>query len=76
MLKTDPQKNDQKIVFSFKAVFQARKPSENEGPGRPKIDHKSHLILEKPKLKNKQTLPHFSSFFLVPKPSKIVTKRG
>ena len=58
-----PKRVSKNRPFLLKTVFQPPKPSENEGPDPPKINQKSPLILEGPKLKNKQTLPHFSSFF-------------
>ena len=73
--KQIPKKNIKKSIFSIKAVCQPRKPSENEAPDPSKIDPNSPSILEGPKLKNKQTLPHFSSFLDCQKPSKIVEKR-
>ena len=61
--KNRSQKTLKKSIFSIKAVCQPRKPSENEAPDPSKIDPNSPSISEGPKLKNKQTLPHFSSFF-------------
>ena len=57
-----PKRVSKNRPFLLKTVFQPPKPSENEGPDPPKINQKSPLILEGPKLKNKQTLPHFSLF--------------
>ena len=70
-----PKEAVQNSIFSARDRFLTSKSIQKRGPRVPKIDQKSFLILEGPKLKNKQTLPHFSLFFGFKKDSKIVRKR-
>ena len=62
-------------MFSLRTAFWQPKTSQNEAPEASKFESKSALILKGTKLKNKQTLPHFSSFFMLKKLRKIVQKR-
>ena len=61
--KTHPKKNNKKWTFSAQDRFSTSKTLRKRGPGPFQNRSEIALILESPKLKNKQTLPHFSSFF-------------